>query len=201
MARLGIFGGTFDPPHLGHLILAAEAFHHLKLDRLLWVLTPEPPHKSTADITPYHDRLDMLMATIDGDSHFELSRIDIDRPGPHFAVDTLRILQHQKPGEEWIYIMGGDSLRDLYTWRNPVELVRIASALGVMVRPGIDIDLVSLEEQVPGVSAKVSYIQAPLVGISASDIRHRAANGLPFRYLVPYPVYRIIQERGLYQQP
>jgi len=199
MARLGVFGGTFDPPHLGHLILAAEAFQQLNLDRLLWVLTPEPPHKLKRDITPLRHRLDMLKATISDDPDFELSTVDIDRPGPHYAVDTLRILKEHRPDEAWIYLMGGDSLRDFPTWRKPVELVKRVATLGVMVRPGVEFDLADLEQKIPGVSAKVHFIQAPLIGISASEIRQRVANHLPFRYLVPLQVYKIIQERGLYR--
>jgi nicotinate-nucleotide adenylyltransferase len=199
MAGLGIFGGTFDPPHLGHLILAAEAYYQLDLDRLLWVLTPDPPHKRNKFITPLQHRLDMLRVTIAGDPNFELCPVDIDRPGPHYAVDTVRILKEQQPGQDWIYLMGGDSLRDLHTWRNPQELVASVSALGVMVRPGVKIDLDDLEKKIRGVSAKVRFIDAPLIGISASEIRQRVVDSLPYRYLVPLEVYKIIHERGLYR--
>jgi len=199
MARLGIFGGTFDPPHLGHLILAAEAYYQLGLQRLLWVLTPDPPHKLDKVITPLQHRLDMLRAAITDDANFELCHVDIDRPGPHYAIDTVRILNEQQPGVHWIYLMGGDSLNDLHTWRNPVELVASVTALGVMARPGATIDLAGLEKKTSGVRAKVKFIYAPLIGISASDIRQRITNGLPYRYLVPFEVYQIIQERGLYR--
>ena len=198
MAGLGIFGGTFDPPHIGHLILAAEAYHQLDLSRLLWVLTPEPPHKLERPITPLQHRLDMLSAAISGNPYFELCSVDINRPGPHYAVDTVRILTEQQPGVDWIYLMGSDSLRDLYMWRNPLELVRIVSALGVMVRPGVTIDLAELELKIPGVSAKVRFINAPIIDISASDIRQRVAGGQPYCYFVPSEVYKIIHERGLY---
>ena len=100
--------------------MAAEAFYQLNLDRLLWVLTPEPPHKLKKDITPLEHRLDMFKATISNDPDFELSTVDIDRSGPHYAVDTLRILKEDKPDEAWIYLMGGDSLKDFPTWREPV---------------------------------------------------------------------------------
>ena len=118
--RIGIFGGTFDPPHLGHLILADEAHAQLELDRLLWVLTPDPPHKLHQSITPLVDRLDMLRATIAGNNAFELSMVDIERAGPHYAVDTLLILGRSYPGDALIYVMGGDSLRDLPTWYRPL---------------------------------------------------------------------------------
>jgi len=199
MAGLGIFGGTFDPPHLGHLILAAEAYHQLGLERLLWVLTPDPPHKQNITITPLPHRLLMLQAILAGDPNFELCPVDIDRPGPHYAVDTVRILKEQQPGVDWTYLMGGDSLKDLHTWRNPTELVASVAALGVMIRPGLKLDLVELEKKTRGVSAKVRFIKAPLIEISASGIRQRVAHGLPYRYFVPPEVYKIIQERGLYQ--
>jgi len=199
MAGIGIFGGTFDPPHLGHLILAEEAHHQLGLDRLLWVLTPDPPHKQNKYITPLQHRLDMLRVTIAGDPNFELCPVDIERPGPHYAVDTVRILKEQQPGVAWYYLMGGDSLNDLHTWRKPHELLASVTALGVMIRPGTKIDLVEIEKKTLGVSAKVKLINAPLIGISASDIRQRIARGLPYRYLVPLEVYNIIHERGLYR--
>jgi nicotinate-nucleotide adenylyltransferase len=199
MGRIGIFGGTFDPPHIGHLILAAEAYQQLALERLLWVLTPDPPHKQNMEITPLAHRLDMIQAAISGDPNFELSTVDIDRPGPHYAVDTLKILNDKKPGMDWIYIMGGDSLRDLPLWRAPVELVNMVTALGVMIRPGVKIDLARIELYIPGVSAKVKYINSPLLDISASDIRQRVEDGQAFRYLVPPGVYQIILDRGLYR--
>jgi nicotinate-nucleotide adenylyltransferase len=199
MGRLGIFGGTFDPPHLGHLILAAEAIDQLKLERLLWVLTPDPPHKLDRNITPLHHRVDMLSAALAGNSHFELSKVDIKRTGPHFAVDTVRILTERQPEIAWVYLMGGDSLQDFHTWRSPVELVRMITILGVMVRPGVRIDLDDLDRKVPGIGVKVKIISAPLIDVSASDIRQRVMDGKPYRYFVTPDVYQIILERGLYR--
>lgn len=200
MARLGILGGTFDPPHLGHLILAAEASYQLDLELLLWVLTPDPPHKRKIKITPLQDRQDLLRAAITGDPSFELCPVDINRPGPHYAVDTVHLLKQQYPGNDWVYLMGGDSLRDLPTWYKPTELVAEIATLGVMVRPGVNADLAELVQNTPGLRAKVKFIDAPQVGISASDIRRRVAAGLPFQYLVPPQVVQIIQERGLYRR-
>lgn len=199
MARLGLFGGTFDPPHLGHLILAAEAYQQLRLDRVLWILTPDPPHKLKREITTLQHRLDLLYAAISNDANFELCMVDIERPGPHYAIDTVRILQQQQPEVDFIYLMGGDSLMDLHTWRNHIELVEIISALAVMIRTGEKINLADLESKTPGLSAKVQFINAPRIGISASDIRQRVANGLPFRYLVPSEVYKLIRDRGFYR--
>ncbi len=109
--RVGVFGGTFDPPHLGHLILAAEALHQLRLERLLWVLTQDPPHKHGQMICPWEARFEMVRLATAGDPAFEISRVDIDRPGPHYAVDTMGILKRQLPQTDLFYLIGGDSLR------------------------------------------------------------------------------------------
>ena len=108
MARLGVFGGTFDPPHVAHLILAAEARYQLGLDRVLWVLTPHPPHKEGQEITPCDERLALLEAAIGDDSAFELTRVDIDRPPPHYAFQTMRLLRGTYPGEVLVNLMGCD---------------------------------------------------------------------------------------------
>jgi nicotinate-nucleotide adenylyltransferase len=196
--RIGIFGGTFDPPHLGHLILAAEAGSQLRLDRLLWVLTPDPPHKQGHSISPLEARLEMVQAAIAEDPLFELSRVDIDRSPPHYAVDAVRLLGEANPGADLVYLMGGDSLHDLPSWHRPLDFLALCDALGVMRRPGDAVDLLTLEKILPGVSAKVEFVTAPLIDISASQIRQRVAGGRPFRYFVPPQVYRLIVKYGLY---
>ncbi|MDO9129181.1 MAG: nicotinate-nucleotide adenylyltransferase [Anaerolineales bacterium] len=196
---LGIFGGTFDPPHLGHLILAAEAHQQLSLTRLLWVLTPDPPHKQAAPILPLAHRLTMLQLAISGDADFELSRVEMDRPGPHYALDTLNLLAEQNPGAEMVYLMGGDSLRDLPTWHRPADLLSACRYLGVMRRPGDNIDLPALEAILPGITSKVRFLEAPLLDISSRQIRQRIAEGHPFRYYLPPAVYRYIVRHQLYR--
>ena len=106
--RLGVFGGTFDPPHIGHLILAAEALDQLQLDKVLWLLTPFPPHKISQSITPLLQRLQMLQAALVDEPRFELSRLDIDRPPLHYAVDTLALLRQNVPSAQLVYLMGED---------------------------------------------------------------------------------------------
>lgn len=197
--RIGIFGGTFDPPHLGHLILAAEALDQLRLSRLLWVLTPDPPHKQGNVITPLEYRLEMVEAAIRHDPAFELSSVEIDRPGPHYALDTVNLLAEKYPRSELVYLIGGDSLHDLPAWHRPQDFVRACHALGVMRRPGDVIDLASIEALLPGISAKVEFIEAPLLEISSSQIRQRVADGRPYRYYLQEPVFRIIQSRRLYR--
>ena len=198
LARLGIFGGTFDPPHLGHLILASEALDQLSLDRVLWVLTPEPPHKQGQNRQALDDRLAMLHTAISEFPQFLLSRVDIDRASPLYAVDTVRLLAEQYPQAELVYLLGGDSLHDLLGWHRPAELVQAASYLGVMRRPDDHIDLHALEQSLPGLSRKILSIDAPLLEISSNEIRQRIAAGRPFRHYLPVGVYFLIRERRLY---
>jgi nicotinate-nucleotide adenylyltransferase len=196
--RLGIFGGTFDPPHIAHLILAAEALSQLKIDRILWVLTPEPPHKLGQKITPLDIRLQLLKSALGDDPAFELSSVDIDRSPPHYAVDTMHLLAEQYPGAELVYLMGGDSLHDLPTWHEPQQLIRSCKFLGVMHRPGDLARLDEVETKLPGISTKVRWIVLPLLQVSSTDIRQRIAEGRPYRYFLPASVYDLIKSNGLY---
>src|SRR5690349_2992381 len=132
---IGIYGGSFDPPHLGHLILAAEALAQLRLDRLLWVLTPEPPHKSDQLLSATPQRLEMLRRAIAGTPEFELSSIELERPGPHYTIETLEKLRAQLPSADFVLLIGGDSLRDLPTWHRPADIISACHAIGVMRRP------------------------------------------------------------------
>jgi nicotinate-nucleotide adenylyltransferase len=197
--KLGIFGGTFDPPHLGHLILAEEARFQLELARVLWVLTPEPPHKAGWEILPWQVRMDLVRAAIEGEPCFELSTVDIDRPPPHYAFETLALIQDAHPDAELIYLMGGDSLHDLPSWRHPQIFLANCHAVGVMRRPGDEIDYSTLEAALPGVIKKVLFVDAPLLEISGSEIRRRAAEDEPIRYYLPTGVYELILERKLYR--
>jgi nicotinate-nucleotide adenylyltransferase len=197
--RIGIFGGTFDPPHLGHLILACEAHYQLALTRLLWVLTPVPPHKRDQQIASTDHRLNMVQLALAGNPAFEISRVELDRPGPHYSLDTVRLLGEQFPGAELIYLMGGDSLSDLPQWHRPADLLRAVDALGVMRRPGDRIDLPKLEEVLPGLTGKVRFVEAPLLEIAARQLRQRIAEGRPCRYYLPPAVYDYIQQNELYR--
>ena len=199
-ARIGIFGGTFDPPHLGHLILAAEAHAQLELTRLLWVLTAQPPHKPDRPISTLEHRVAMVELTLTSNPDFELSRLEIERPGPHYAVDTVRMLKEQSPNAEIVYLMGGDSLRDLPTWRQPRELVAATDLIGVMRRPGAEFDLSELEIDLPGIKTKIRFVDAPLLDISSQAIRLRAAQGGHFRYYLPDSVYNYILKHSLYKR-
>jgi len=197
--RIGIFGGTFDPPHIGHQILAAEAADQLGLEKVLWVLTPNPPHKRGQKITPLEVRLQMVQAAIASNPIFVLSRVDIDRQPPHYAVDTVLLLREQYPKAELVYLIGGDSLRNLPSWHEPQQFVDACGALGVMCRPGDQADLWGLDSIIYGIAEKVEFIDAPLLEISSSQIRRRIREGRMFRYYVPREVEEIIRERGVYK--
>ena len=197
--RVGLFGGTFDPPHLGHLILASEAQSQLELTRLLWTVTPDPPHKQDQTITPLAHRLAMVRLAIGDEPAFEISDIELNRPGPHYTIDTIRLLVEQNPGAEIVPIIGGDSLNDLPTWHKPREIIYAAHWVGVMRRPGEEPNLQALERELPGITSKVHYVDAPLLEIASREIRNRAATGKPFRYYLPRSVYEYIERHHLYQ--
>ena len=198
--QIGLFGGTFDPPHLGHLILASEAYSQLGLNRLLWVLTPDPPHKQDQSITSITHRLAMVKLAIDGNPHFELSRVELDRPGPHYTLDTIDLIADNFPEADITPIIGSDSLRDLPTWNRPNELLQACHWVGVMRRPGEQENLEVLENDLPGISSKVHYVDAPLLEIASREIRSRVADGKPFQYYLHPAVYEYILENHLYQQ-
>jgi nicotinate-nucleotide adenylyltransferase len=199
--RVGLFGGTFDPPHVGHLILASEAKSQLELNRVLWTVTPDPPHKQEQQITPLEHRLAMVKLAIEDEPAFELSDIELNRPGPHYTIDTIKLLSKQNPEAEIVPILGGDSLNDLPTWHEPQEILYAAHWVGVMRRPGERTNLEALERELPGISSKVHYVDAPLLEIASREIRDRAAAGKPFRYYLPESVYEYIEKHHLYSSP
>lgn len=196
-SRLGVIGGTFDPPHVAHLVLAENGLVQLGLDRVLFVPAGRPPHKPEQPITPVRHRVAMVRAAVAGREVFQLSRVDVERPGPHYTVDMLHILRERHPGAKVILLMGGDSLAELPTWRDPAGVLDQAE-LGVMQRSGWDTDLSSLTENLPGLAERVTWLDAPHMEISGTDLRRRVAEGLPIRYLVPRSVEAYVRENGLY---
>jgi nicotinate-nucleotide adenylyltransferase len=197
--RIGIFGGTFDPPHLGHLILASEARNQLRLTRLLWVLTPHSPHKLGNSLTEISQRLEMVQCAIADEQTFELSTIEFERPAPQYTVDTLEILKRQNPAADLILLMGADALRGLTSWHRPADLVAICREIGVMRRPGDSIPLSTLEAVLHGIKDKVRFVEAPLLQISSREVRRRIAEGLEYRYFLPPAIYDYIQTHNLYR--
>ena len=190
--RIGVFGGTFDPPHLGHVILAAEALEQLALDRLLWAPVSVPPHKRSKAVSTLTARLEMVTAIVKGDPRFELSRVDIDRPGPHYAVDTMALLAAQFPAAKLFFLMGGDSLGDLPSWGHAQRFVDSCTGIGVMRRPTDRVALDKLEAQLPGLTQKIKFIDTPLLEIASSEIRERIITGRTYRYYLPPAVFDLI---------
>lgn len=196
--RLGVLGGTFDPPHMGHLILAESACDELGLDQVLFVPAADPPHKHNLSITPIEHRLAMLTAAIADNPRFALSDVDITRPGPHYTADTLRLLSEKYPGVDLYFILGGDSLRDLTRWHEPTQVIKWAR-LAAMGRPGATLDIDKMHEQLPGLADRLTFVDAPVIGIAATLLRERLRAGHSIRYLVPDSVERYIVEHGLYR--
>jgi len=142
----------------------------------------------------------MVKLAIEDEPSFELSDIELNRPGPHYTIDTIKLLAKENPQAEIVPIIGGDSLNDLPTWHRPQEILYAAHWVGVMRRPGEKTNLEALEHELPGISSKVHYVDAPLLEIASREIRERAARGKPFRYYIPEPVYEYIEKHHLYQQ-
>lgn len=200
--RLGILGGTFDPPHYAHLILAQHAYEELHLDKVLFVPAGVPPHKSQTR-TSAADRLEMIQLAIRDDPRFELSRVEIDRPGPHFTIDTVRIIQAQNPNDSLFFIMGGDVYRDLVNWSRPQELFETCKlAVAVMRRPGRDGSELRLDihrDRIPDLEKNAILLTSPLVELSSTDIVERISNGYSARYMVPESVLAYIDQHNLYR--
>ena len=198
MERIGILGGTFDPPHIGHLILAQHALDALSFSQVLFVPAADPPHKQHEAKTPVEHRLAMLDYAIADNPRFAISRVDVDRPGPHYSVDMVRLLQADHPHAELYFIMGGDSLRDLPKWHQPQEFIRLCK-IAVMRRPHSRISRNIHRDTLPELAKRLTIVDAPLIDISSTAIVERCAAGQSIRYLVPDAVLAYIQDHQLYR--
>jgi nicotinate-nucleotide adenylyltransferase len=198
--KLGLLGGTFDPIHLGHLLMAETALDGLGLSQVLFVPAGDPPHKQDLAKTPARHRVAMVERAIAGHPCFALSRVDLERPGPHFTTDTVRLIrrQYQLSAEACFLIVGGDSLVELPTWHSAPELVTLCR-LAVAHRPGYRPDLAELEAVISALSARLDWVEMPLIGVSASDIRARVRAGRSIRYQVAEPVREYIEQNQLYR--
>lgn len=201
--RIGIFGGTFDPVHLGHLIVAEQCREQAQLDQVWFVPAARPPSKLVQPVTPFARRVEMLQLALAGHPAFRIEELEKDRPGPSFTADTLHELAQRYSPVDWFFLLGSDSLRDLPNWRKPEQIVRLATLL-VVVRPyaGGNESNDTLVRQVTarlGESARIQLVDAPRIELASSDLRQRAAAGRSLRYLVPRAVECYIQEKGLYR--
>lgn len=191
-SRVGIMGGTFDPIHHGHLVAASEVADQLNLDRVLFVPTGQPWQKNQRDVSPAEDRYVMTVLATAGDPRFDVSRVDIDRPGPTYTVDTLTDLYEQLGSDaQLFFITGADALAQIAGWREFERVTQLAHLVGV-TRPGHTVATTEI------VGEPILWLTIPALAISSTDCRERIAQGRPISYLVPESVARFVAKRGLY---
>jgi len=189
--RVGIMGGTFDPIHHGHLVAASEVESLFELDEVIFVPTGTPWQKSEREVSPAEHRYLMTVIATASNPRFWVSRVDIDRPGPTYTIDTIRDIGEQRPGAELFFITGADALAQILSWKDAAEALRLARFIGV-TRPGYDLS----DEHLPIDS--VTLVDVPAMAISSSGCRQRVAAGQPVWYLVPDGVVQYINKHDLY---
>jgi nicotinate-nucleotide adenylyltransferase len=198
--RIGILGGTFDPPQMGHLILAEYTKEALHMDHILFVPVADHPVKKGGTRSPIHHRLAMLNLAIEDNEAYSVSRVDIDREGPHYSADTVKIIQKQYPEAQLYFVMGGDNLRSLPTWERAADLYKCCR-LAVMKRADEDIAPDMHDDILPGLSQKVDIVDVPMLSVwlSSTHVVDRLRNNLSVRYLVPDSVLDYIASNNLYK--
>ncbi len=197
MARVGLLGGTFNPPHVGHLVCAVQALAQLRLERVLLVPVHEPPHKAIEADPGVEHRVEMCRRAAAGEDRLAVSRADADVPGPSFTVATLRRLHEHSPGDQLTFIVGGDMALSLPTWREPEAVLELAE-LGVGEREGVR--RADIAERLGALGAdRLRFFDMPRLDVSSSLIRRMIAAGLPIRHLVPAPVEAYIEQARLYR--
>ena len=199
--KLGILGGTFDPIHLGHLIIAEEAMSSLGLDRVLFVPAGDPWMKADTTITPRQHRLAMVLDAVGDNQKFKVSPSELERFGPSHTVETLKEFKEDYGLQTELYfIIGADALKDFGKWHEPERVLELCT-LAVVGRPAQEeLDLSALEATLPGIGKRVARVDDVAIGVSATDIRERVAEGRSIKYLVPPAVEAYIQEHGLYKE-
>ena len=200
--RLGIYGGSFDPVHYGHLLLAESAREQCRLDQVWFLPAAVPPHKQQRDLVPAHRRVEMLQLAILGHASFLISTREIDRGGVSFTVDTLAAIQADHPGDELFLLLGADALNDLPGWREPARICSLATPAAVHRPDSAPLDYAALGGIVgPQRLAEIraAQVEMPLIGYSSTDIRRRAAEGRSIRYRTPRAVEKYIEVHGLYR--
>jgi nicotinate-nucleotide adenylyltransferase len=201
--RLGVFGGTFDPVHTGHLVLAEQCREQGRLDRVLFVPAARPPNKLDAPLTPFAQRVEMLELAVAGQPAFRVDELEKDRPGPSYTVHTLEELRRRHPGDEFFLLLGSDTLHDLKHWYQPERIAELAGFL-VMLRPdwpAFSEDELAAALKLPDRAAlRYQLVQTPLIDISSRDLRRRVAEGRSVRYLLPRAVEAYINDKQLYRK-
>ena len=195
--RRGVLGGTFDPVHFGHLVLAERSREQMELDKVLWLPAGDPWRKAERPVTAAKHRFEMVRLAIEGRSDFELSILEIEREGPTYTVDTLAVLSEQYPDDELCFLLGQDALEDVPNWRDPERLIALAT-LAVAARGEERRSPAALDRLVPGLSGRVTWIEMPQLEISATELRRRAAAGQSLRYVTPDAVAAYIHDQRLY---
>ena len=198
MRRVGVLGGTFDPPHVGHLILGEVAREQLGLDVVLFVPAGQPPHKTDRSITPVRHRQQMTQLAIADNAHFQLDTTDIERPAPHYTSTLLPLLQAKYMAELWLLI-GSDSLADFLSWHEPAAVLAHCH-LGVLPRPGSDVEWEPLVAELPILPEKVDWLVGPSIALSSTHIRERVRQNQSLRYLIPPAVLDFIERIELYRR-
>ncbi len=195
--RLGIMGGTFDPIHYGHLVAAEEAQYRFGLEKVIFMPCGRPPHKKDYAVTKAEHRFEMTRLAIEGNSDFEVSRLEMDRPGPSYAIDTIMELRQLYLQADIHFITGADAILEILTWKEP-ECLRDMCKLVAVSRPGYD--LATFEKRVgEDFASSVHFLNVPGVSISSTEIRRRAAQKAPIRYLLPEGVRSYIERESLYR--
>ncbi len=198
MTRVGILGGTFNPPHIGHLVCALDACDQLGLDEVLLMPVHRPPHKEAAGDPGPRARLMMCELAVTGDQRLRASPLEVDRGGPSYTVDTLRGLHDCSPEDELTFIVGADMARRLGSWREPAEVLRLAR-LGVAGRDGVRAPDIERAVAPFHDGSRLAFFEMPRIDVSSSLLRRRIAEGRPVRHLVPDAVLRAIDEHGWYR--
>jgi nicotinate-nucleotide adenylyltransferase len=198
VASVGILGGTFNPPHIGHLVCAQEARAQLGLDRVVLMPVHTPPHKDAIDDPGPQARLALCRAAVAGDEQLELSTLEIDRGGSSYTVDTLRALHGSREGDDLTFIVGGDMASSLPSWREPEALLELARLAVAEREEHRRQEIAERLGALAGADQRVVFFTMPRLDISSSDIRRRVAQGRPVRWLVPGEVAEEIERRGLY---
>jgi len=196
--RLGLLGGTFNPPHIGHLVCAQEAWAQLGLERVVFMPVCTPPHKEAEGDPGVEHRVELCRRAIAGDPRFGLSRLEADTPGRSFTVDTLSRLHESSPQDELTFIVGGDMAHSLPTWHEPEKVLSLAT-LAVAERSGVGRDEIAASCAGLAGAEKIRFFDMPRLDISSTEIRRRVAAGEPIRYLVPDAVADYIDAEGLYR--